>query len=189
MSSDRTVMRRALDAMLPEGTAWKIAPGQDLDKYLDGFCDDLEISREALIDVSNVRNPNKTTELADLEIDFGVIPDDSVSEASRRQYLTAAKGSRGFIPSWERLENKLREAGYDVRVRPNNPPIDPSTTNYMEMVVNGDSVATQYKDYTATVCDDASDVGETTVCDDTEDTPVEDRGDTVGEFEKHVVGS
>ncbi len=205
MSGDRTVMRRAFDALLPKGSVWEVAPEGEQDKYYDSLAEDLEIGREKVAAIAATRDPAKTDILSDLEIDFGIIPNDDITDANRREYLGEVKGDQGYIPSWKRLENTLRGAGYAVRVYPNDPKVDPASIlqtiplatvgddestignpdcriGYYggELLVNGDSVVSQEKDYLSTVCSDDS--GETTVCDDVETTEPSDRGSTIGEF-------
>lgn len=179
------VCRRVLDSALPGGPVWNTNPGGSLDKFFNGTAQNFEDMREIAAAVADVRDPEKTSALSDLEIEFGIVPDENISTATRRQYLAALMGERTILPSAALLEAKLRAAGFDVYVYANEPPIDPATVMAAHAegywLVNGPCVVSQGRDYTTTVCSDSS--GETTVCDDdgTEDVP--DRGATVCAFE------
>jgi uncharacterized protein YmfQ (DUF2313 family) len=155
-----TIARRIIDSALPEGPIWEVQPGGQLDAVLDALATNFEDTRTKAAAVESVRDPEKTTSLSDLEIDFGVLPDTSISAAARRTYLAAIKGERGTTCSWEFLENKLRAMGYDVRVYPNDPPLDPEDVIPIagynsEWIVNGDVIWSQQKDYDTT-CEDES---------------------------------
>lgn len=182
MADDRSLTRVAWDSLLPTGSAWNVESDGDLDKYFDGLALDFEIARSRIVEAEHTRDPEKTSVLSDLEIDFGVLPDTNLTEAQRRAYLAAVMGEIDELPSWERFQAKLRAAGFDVYVYPNDPPIDPSgvaTTD--QLIVNGTCVTEQSKDFASTVCADSS--GETTVCADIVTTPASERGSTVGEYD------
>jgi hypothetical protein len=149
------ISRRIFDSALPEGEIWRTKPGEDLDAIFDGMAENFESTRAKAAEVANTRNPEKTPLLSDLEIDFGVFPDSSLTTAIRRAYLAQVQGQRGTTCSWEFLENKLRAMGFDVRVYPNDPPIDVKTVMESvaydsELIVNGDVIVSQRKDYDIT---------------------------------------
>jgi hypothetical protein len=179
------ICRRVLDSALPSGAIWSIAPGGELDQFYHGTAANFEALREKAAAVQWFRNAVKTDALADLEIEFGVIPDEALTSAQRRAYLRALMGERCVLPTHLRLQAKLQEAGFNVQVFPFDPTVDPSkimTAYSGYWLVNGDVYNWQDRDWDVTTCDDATDAGESTCCDDagTEDIP--DRGDTVGSF-------
>lgn len=185
----KNVMRRVLDSALPDGPIWQIAEGEDLDKYYHGLAQNYEDAREEVAAIGDLRNPESTASLADLEIEFGITPDTNFTPTQRRVYLAALKGERCVLPSWVNLQRKLRAAGFDVYVFPNDPPLDPAVvlSDYSGYyLVNGDVLDHQERDYDETVCDDdgtepIADRG-TTVCDDDGTELIADRGATIGSF-------
>ncbi len=185
------ISRRVLDASLPNGAIWRVKPEGQFDHFYAGTALNFEVQRLKAAAVQWLRNAIKTTALADLEIEFGVIPDTALTDAQRRAYLRALMGERCVLPSWVNLENKLRAAGFDVRVYPNDPPVDPSTifATYPEAyyLVNGTVLDYQERDYNTTVNADTGaepveDRG-TTVCADIGTEDIDDRGATVGAFD------
>jgi len=194
-----------IDASLPKGPVWVPKPDGDFDKYLDAWGDDLEIGRASISKIEKTRDPSKTECLADLEIDFGVLPNDTIDEDTRRQYLSAVKGASQLeTGSAPELQERLRAAGFNVYVYKNDPPIDPaeimmsvynSTCGDVEstcgnpdatcglgppgdseFIVNGDIIVNQYRDWSAT-CGD----GETT-CVDASDDDYDGYFSTCGQF-------
>ena len=201
----KTIMRRVIDASLPKGSIWDVKPDGDFDKYLDAWGDDLEIGRESIAKIEKTRDPMHTEALADLEIDFGVMPNDTIDEDTRRQYLSAIKGATQLeTGSAPELQERLRAAGFDVYVYKNDPAKDPADimmSEYnstcgdvvstcanpdatcglgppgdSEFIVNGDMVVDQYRDWSAT-CGD----GETT-CVDASDETYDGYFSTCGQF-------
>lgn len=186
MTADN-ISRRALDAALPDGQVWNIAPGGQLDAVFDATANALEIFREAAADIANLRNPESSSELAQLEIDFGVMPNSALTSAARAAQL------RGVIRSGriancdpDRLQAILTEAGFDVVVYRNEPAIDPAeimmsvpngtagdgvttggsgvTAGYgppgdSEFIVNGELYTLQTLNYTATAGDGTTTAG------------------------------
>jgi len=199
----KTLMRRAIDANLPRGSLWRILSDGYLDKYLDAEGDDLELGRVMTQAAEQVRDPIKTQALADLEIDFGVLPDSNISDSARRMYLSAIKGAAQLeTGSAAELQERLRFAGFDVYVFKNDPPVDPADyllSGYLatcgdaestcgnpearcglgaegdsELIVNGDMISEQRISYTATCGDSES------TCVDPDDEDSEDYLTTCG---------
>jgi hypothetical protein len=179
------ICRRILDSALPDGSIWVVKPNDALDQFYHGTAANFEELREMAAAVQWLRTALQTDELADLEIEFGVIPDENLSSAERRAYLRALMGERCVLPSLANLEAKLRAAGFNVRCYANDPPMEPEpiiTATGGYYLVNGDVYNYQERDYDVTCCDTATDDGECTVCDDDGTEDIADRGDTVGSF-------
>lgn len=163
------VMKRTIQVLLPKGSAWAVAVDGELDRFLDAMADCAEETRAIVSSIADMRDPNLTPCLDDLEKEFGVIPDHELTEAERRTHLNATKNARPGTGSEDNLEAMLRAAGFDVYVWQNCPAIDPNSIlmgtalarcgNFDsrcgnegarcgygggELIVNGDTVASQY---------------------------------------------
>jgi hypothetical protein len=119
------LVRRSIDANLPEGAAWKVAPGGDLDKLLDGIgaCRDSDVV--ALSKLSVVRDPFKAEDIEQLEKEYGFSPDPTLSDTQRRARVAALAFAPRSTGAGDYLEARLREAGFDVHVYDNDPPVNP----------------------------------------------------------------
>jgi hypothetical protein len=120
-----TFARQVLNALLPRGSAW--APKYDggFDHLLDGISDCFQVLRAVGGALADLRHPMTTQQLEDLEREFGVIGDTTTAEAVRRIYLHGVVYGDIGTGSEDNLELRLRAAGFDVRVHPNNPMTDP----------------------------------------------------------------
>jgi len=172
MSEPRT-MSAVVRALMPKGSAWFPANDGDLDKLIESLGTDAEDVRAHLEALANVRDPLSTTDLEDLEIELGVVPDEGATEAERRAILAVVKSESPKTGSVGNLQAALRAAGFDVYVYANNPLVDPNDIlmssylarcGYSEsrcgnegarcgrgggfLVVNGEEVCTQTPLYT-----------------------------------------
>lgn len=136
-----TEMRSAIDAILPEGTAWLPAPGEDLDKFYDGLAINWETIRAFLEEQSSVRDPHFTPFLADLEREFGVFTNPNLTDQQRRDQLSPVVFNRQNNGSNDNLEAALNDAGFDVQVHDNSPAVDPAIflDQNFQMVAAGDN--------------------------------------------------
>jgi hypothetical protein len=119
-------VRSILDAMLPKGPIWSPKLGGFLDQFFDGMAENMEQARVFLSELASIRDPENTTVLSDLEKEFGIITNTSISEATRREALKAIVYSQPKIPSEAIIQAALRTAGFDVYVYQNDPAVDPS---------------------------------------------------------------
>ena len=120
-----SLMRAVIDTIWPRGSAWEIAPNEDLDKFLDGSAENWEAVRAYLSGLSEIRTPSSTPFLADLEREFGVFTDPNLTEQQRRDQLTPIVYGRGGNGSVDFLQNSLDSAGFNVQVHENSPAVDP----------------------------------------------------------------
>jgi hypothetical protein len=134
-------MRAVIDAILPEGTAWIPAPGEDLDKFYDGLAKDWETIRAFLEEQSSVRDPHFTPFLEDLEREFGVFTNPELTEQQRREQLSPVVYNRKNNGSNDNIEEALNDAGFDVQVHDNSPAVDPAIflDQNFQMVAGGDN--------------------------------------------------
>ena len=112
--------------LLPDGAAWYPAPGEDMEKLLDGKAENLMTVQEFLECVGCVRSPDRTPYLSTLEEEYGIIPKSQATEAQRRSDLLSQKTATGGQgPDY--LESLLHEAGFtNLQVHENRPPADPA---------------------------------------------------------------
>lgn len=144
----------AIRALLPPGKIWTPAPDGALDELIEGLGDTVDDVRADLEALANVRDPAKTANLSDLEIELGVVPDDELDEASRRLILAGIKSQTPGTGSADNLQASLRAAGFDVYVLANDPAIDPMTVleGVFEMCDDADPPDAQCSTYGDVVC-------------------------------------
>lgn len=135
-----TISRAMIDSNLPEGSAWNPVPGGDMDNLFEGIADGKETIREFLSLLARIRCPHETPILSDLEIEYGIIPDDRLSEQTRRDRLAATKTATDSTGADDFMQAKLQEADFDVQVHRNDPAVDPNLflTQNFQMVAGGD---------------------------------------------------
>jgi len=122
-----SLSRAVLNSLLPEGSFWTPAAGDDYDLLLEGIADNSESVYQVLKSLACIRCPETTTILDDLEKEYGIIPASLATEAERRSRLKAFIYRRAGTGAWDLLQSKLREAGFDdVYVHPNDPAVDPN---------------------------------------------------------------
>ena len=122
-----SLSRAVLNSLLPEGSFWTPAAGDDYDLLLEGIADNSESVYQVLKSLACIRCPETTTLLDDLEKEYGIIPASLATEEERRSRLKAFIYRRTGTGAWDILQSKLREAGFtDVYVHPNDPAVDPN---------------------------------------------------------------
>lgn len=129
--------RTLIGALLPEGPIWRPDPTGYFEKLLQGIANFWEGVYDDMELISHVRDPYKTDALADLERDYGVIPNSALTETVRRQHLASLVYARPDTASWEHVQDALRAAGFDnLYVTPNDPAINPDEIGG-DLLVNG----------------------------------------------------
>jgi hypothetical protein len=131
--SSADFIKACLDAALPPGPIWEYKPGGDFEKLLDGISENIASVQDYISQLKYIRDPLLTPVLDDLEYEFGVLKDESLSESERRDQLLAIKGSRRSIGTAQFLQDTLRVAGFDVFVHRNDPPVNPISFNRMAL--------------------------------------------------------
>lgn len=145
------ISRAVFDALLPPGAIWIPATSGDFDLLLDGIAENSDEMQTFLAALADLRNPQKTTLLNDLEKEYGIIPDSKFTEQERRDRLSAAKSAKAGDGTAEYLEEKLRSFDFDVYVYSNDPPVDPDIFLYENYLAycNGN---TAYCDHESALC-------------------------------------
>jgi len=124
----KSIERRMIDALWPDqkGSAWYPAEGDGMDLFLQAKAENLESVKTFISSLADIRNPLKTTFLADLEKEYG-FPINSLvlSEATRRQRLAGLVFQGKTTGSPDDLQRALDDSGFDLQVHVNSPAVDP----------------------------------------------------------------
>lgn len=134
--------RAVINALLPLGSAWSPATGDDYDLLLDGIGDNADVIHDAMDALRYLRDPARTPILSDLEKEFAVEPTAGATDAERRERLAATMFMRSEMPTYDQLQSLLDIAGFNVFVHVNSPAIDPDiylTQNFQ--ITAGDTFA------------------------------------------------
>ena len=121
-----SLIRSAINALLPPGFAWKAKPDEGLDQLLDGISDSIDNDGLPVAEsLADIRNPRKTPVFTDLERNYGIRSNDTISQTIRvaRLEQKVYQGSR--TNSIDDVQNDLDVAGFDLLVHKNDPPVDP----------------------------------------------------------------
>jgi hypothetical protein len=96
-------------------------------------------SYEFLKDLAYIRDPWLTPYLSDLEKEYGVVSDLTLSDTERRSQLAAIVYAPVNSGTREDLEIILNTAGFNVEVKANDPPVSPDlpTVSASELIING----------------------------------------------------
>ena len=126
-----TLMRAFLDAVLPPGTIWQPAPGEDFDHFLDALGDNLQSVHDACEALAHIRDPATTPYLEELEREYGITPNTQLTDAQRRAVLALVKYKRNAKSTLATLQTALDSAGlgvggYGLLVFANDPAVDPN---------------------------------------------------------------
>lgn len=121
-----SLSRGILDAILPEGSLWSSEDDGDLDLLLEGIAANSDELVAFLGSLAHIRSPLFTPILDDLETEFGIVPDPSLSETTRRERLLSVKTAKDGDGSVAFLQQQLTAAGFNVQVYANDPAKDPS---------------------------------------------------------------
>jgi len=132
--------QKIFEALLPPGQLWTPAPGGGLDDLISGISLNMETIRDFCSELAFLRSLEKTNYLDDLEREFGLVFNSSLTEAQRRARVATVKSDVDNDGSASFLEEKLQAFGFDVQVHINNPPVDPLNFLFQEYrVVCGNS--------------------------------------------------
>jgi hypothetical protein len=138
--SSKTLARQVFDSTLPEGAMHQVPKDSDFDKFYTGITDFQQDRIDRIFTLACVRNPQETDMLPDMEVEYGIRPDDRFAEQDRRNLLDSKVYATECLGTDEYLQDRLNRAGFDVQVHKNDPEVDPAlflSTNY-QMVAGGD---------------------------------------------------
>lgn len=126
---DLTWMRRIFDHANPEGPEYTPVPDGDMSKWRNATANNLDTIRALIKDVAFIRNPSETPVLNDLEKEFGVFTNTTLSEQTRRELLKSDVYKKKTTGNDDDLQTLLDNAGFDLTVynnSPEGPAIDPA---------------------------------------------------------------
>ncbi len=126
-------------SLLPKGKAWSVKQGGDFDKLLSGSADNHQIVKDFLSQLANIRNPEATLVLDDLEREFGILKNPGISEEDRRMTLKSKMFARGGAGTIDDMQNALDTAGFILQVHSNSPAVDPALflDQNFQVILNG----------------------------------------------------
>jgi hypothetical protein len=130
MASD---FRFSVDSLHPDGAFWAPKPGGDYDKVLDALADFEAGLFDDLVLLGKLRDPDATPILSDLEREYGLLPNEALSEEERRAQLRSIVYARRGTGSIDDLQRRLDAAGFDLTVHSNSPAVDPN------VIISGDA--------------------------------------------------
>jgi len=117
--------KTVIESLLPRGSAWVAKSGGSFDGLIEGLADSYQNLRDGIDQIARIRDPEQTPILSDLEHEYGVVPDSSLTATERRDVLKGvvyAKPGMGY----DHLTNELHKAGFtDLFAYENDPLINP----------------------------------------------------------------
>jgi len=131
-------------ALLPPGSIWVPVVDGLFDKFIWGKSENFAYLHNFLSGLAYIREPSLTPLLKDLEKEFGIITDLSLSDSVRRQQLHATVYATQGTGSLDDLQDALTAAGFVAQVHANDPVIDPALViTDSDLLVNGENIETQ----------------------------------------------
>ena len=121
--SGNYVTDRTGDLVITRDSSERDSGGYQL--ILEGIGDNVEAMYDNISRLAYIREPEKTDILDDLEREYGILKDDNLTEAERREYLSGVKYARAGTGGLDYLQNALNNAGFAVQVHSNTPAINP----------------------------------------------------------------
>jgi hypothetical protein len=118
-------LKDVLISLLPQGSAWQLDEDGDFYKTLEGSGLNHKPAFEFIKSIAFTREPLQTPFLSDLEKEYGLITNSSLTEQERRDYLHGVVYAPRSTGTAEYLETQLQAAGFDVQVHVNSPAVDP----------------------------------------------------------------
>lgn len=115
-----------IESLFFEGSLGEIDRDGDLYKMLKGMGANHEDIYAFLKTLAHIRVPRLTPYLADLEKEYGLLTNTSMTEAERREYLHGVVYAPRSPGTAEYLEDQLQNAGFPVQVHANSPAVDPA---------------------------------------------------------------
>ena len=118
-------LKDVLISLLPAGALWDLDESGDLYKTLEGMGDNHTPIYEYLKTLAFIREPLETPILSDLEKEYGLLTNTSLTEQERRDYLHGVVYAPRSTGTYEYLQDQLQAAGFAVQVHANSPAVDP----------------------------------------------------------------
>lgn len=125
----------------PNAGAFDLIEQEDLDRLLDGMDLNAETVVDFLATLADLRDPDLTPILEDLEREYGFLFNPNLTEDERRAQLAALVYASTINGSKDDLEGALTRAGFNVKVYQNDPPVDPANFFGDEYLMEAGGVA------------------------------------------------
>ena len=119
-------LKDVLISLLPKGSIWDLDEAGDLYKLLEGSGDNHTTIYEYLKTLAYIREPLQTSILPDLEKEYGLLLNTSLTDQERRDYLHGVAYAPRSTGTHEYLQEQLQAAGFNVQVHVNSPAVDPA---------------------------------------------------------------
>ena len=124
-----TFMRKVLDLAAPKGPAHTPVPDGFLDKVRDATADNIDVIRTDVKNTAFIRTPDKTDNLDDLEREYGIAKNTSLSIDERKLILKSRRYTKATTGNDDDLQILLDNSGFNLTVyqnSPDGPAIDPN---------------------------------------------------------------
>jgi len=129
--------REIIDSCLPEGPAWDVKTDDGMDNLFDGIALNYDQLKEELSKIGDLRRAFKTTSLDDLEKEYGIKKNTSLSDSVRREKLFNIQTDNTGDGTDDLLQKRLDNAGFNVNVYRNCPVVNPELVRKRNTVVMG----------------------------------------------------
>lgn len=136
-----SLIRAAINALLPPGFAWRPEPDEGLDQLLNGISDSMDNDGlEAADSLGDIRSPSKTPVFTDLERNYGINPNDTIPMTDRVARLSQKVYQKAKVNTIDEIQAELTAVGFDLQVHKNDPPVDPDIflTQSFQMTAGSD---------------------------------------------------
>lgn len=117
--------RKIINSLLPEGSAWNPAFQEGMDLYFAAQADNKDSIVILLRSLAKLRDPLLTPILEELEREYGIVKNASLTEQQRRDFLQAFIFQSVQNGTDEEMQERLTEGGFIVQVHTNDPAVDP----------------------------------------------------------------
>lgn len=144
----KSLSRAVIDSLLPPGTLWRVEPDENFDQHLDGIADSFEEQRSVINSLADIRVPDKTPVFTDLERNYGIHPNSSISMDDRIKRLEQKVYQGERTNSIADVQRDLDIAGFDLKIHKNDPPVDPAIflAQQFQVVANGSNAYAGFND-------------------------------------------
>lgn len=139
--------RKVIDKAFPSGPPHEPKEDGDYAKWRDATANNFEIIREDVINLKFIRDPSHTPVLDDLEIEFGRIKDNNLSESQRREILESDRFKRATNAQDDDLQTLLDKAGFNLTVYnngPDGPAVDPAILLDQQFIMQAEGSTNYY---------------------------------------------
>ncbi len=121
----KSLARAVIDAIIPRGLIWSPDEDANYDNFLEAVSDEVNRTKAFLSKQALVRDAMQTEILEDLEKEYGIVTDTTLTEDQRRVKLAAVMYSGSGTGTVEDLQAHLDAGAFGLTVYQNDPPANP----------------------------------------------------------------